>query len=287
MPMTLTRSLMAGTAIVLMGAVALPAAQAPRRFEAESVKRQTSPGPGIVAVTGTRVSGPFVTLRSLVQSAYGFDRDQVLGGPGWTDTDHFEVNATMRPGESREDAREMLRTLLADRFGLAAHIEKRDLPVTILTFGGQLGPKMRRSGPDCAPGTTPAGLPVPPPPPPPPAGAAEFFTLTNTPTGSKCGSLVMNGYISGRDLPVATLAWMLAQQTRRPVLDRTGLTEKYDFDLMYLPDTGPPAMNGNPIPWEAPALATAVREQLGLKLDSARAPVDVVVIDRASPPTEN
>lgn len=263
------------------------AAQGGRRFEAESVKRTTAPGPDIVIVTGTRVSGPFVTLRSLVQSAYGVDRDQVLGGPGWGDTDHFQVNATMAAGASRDDVRAMLRTLLTERFGFAAHTEKRDLPVNELTFTGQLGPKMRRAGPECAPGTTPANLPVPPPPPPPPAGAAEFFTLTNQPAGSKCGSMVMNGFISARDVPVANLAWMLAQLMRRPVVDRTGLTGKYDFDLMYLPDSGPPALNGTPIPWDAPALATAIREQLGLRLESSRAPVDVVVIDRATAPSEN
>jgi uncharacterized protein (TIGR03435 family) len=182
----------------------------------------------------------------------------------------------------------MLRTLLEERFGLAVHVEQRDLPVSVLTFSGQLGPRLRRSGPDCAPGMMPPGLPPPPPPPPaPPAGAAEFFTLTNTPTGSKCGTLVMNGFISGRDLPMANLAWMIAQLLRRPVFDRTGLADHYDFDLMYLPDVGPPQINGTAIAWDAPVLATAVREQLGLKLDSAREAVDVIVIDRVNPPTEN
>jgi uncharacterized protein (TIGR03435 family) len=275
--------------IILFSLIAHALAQAPRTFDAASVKRNpNAPGPGIVAVTGRRVSAPFVTMRTLVQSAYEVDRDQVVNGPGWIDSDRFEVSATAPAGASVGDVRLMLRALLAERFGLAAHTEQRDLPINILTFTGQLGPKMRKSGPECAPGTTPAGLPPPPPPPPStPAGAADMIILTAAPTGSRCGTLTMNGFISGRELPVGNLAWMLSQVVRRPVIDRTGLTDKYDFDLMYLPDVGPPQVNGTPVQWDAPALATALREQLGLKLDSSRGPVEVVVIDRVSPPTEN
>jgi uncharacterized protein (TIGR03435 family) len=276
-------------AVVAAGAIAVTG-QTPRGFDAASVKRNSSGAglPGIVAVTGQRVSAPFVTVRTLVQSAYGVDRDQVVNGPGWIDTDRFEVTAIAPAGASLTDVRAMLRALLGERFGLSAHTEQRDLPVDILTFTGQLGPKMRRSGPECAPGAMPPGFRAPPPPPPPtPAGAADMLILTTTPTGSRCGSMMINGFISGRELPVANLAWMLSQQVRRPVLDRTGLAGKYDFDLMYLPDVGPPQVNGTALPWDAPALATAIREQLGLKFDSSRAPVNVVVIDRVTPPTDN
>src|SRR4051812_10920065 len=113
---TLTR-----TAVAILALTVGAAAQAPRTFEAASIKRQTMPGPGVVAVTGTRVSAPFVTMRTLVQSAYGVDRDQVVNGPGWIDTDHFEVSAKVPAGTSVADVRLMLRALLADRFGLAAH----------------------------------------------------------------------------------------------------------------------------------------------------------------------
>jgi uncharacterized protein (TIGR03435 family) len=267
-----------------------PGAQAPRAFEVASIKRNTGSlgGMPLVAITGQRVSAPFVTVRTLVQVAYGVDRDQVAGGPGWIDSDRFEVNATAPAGATTAEVRGMLRTLLAERFGLTAHSEKRDLPVNVLTFGGQFGPKMRPAGPQCAPGTIPPGLPPPPPPPPPtPAGAAEMIVLGASPAGSKCGALVMNGFISGREMKMEAIAWMLSQLVRRPVLDRTGLGETYDFDLMYLPDVGPPQVNGTAIAWDAPALATAIREQLGLKFDSTRAPVQVVVVDRVTAPTEN
>jgi uncharacterized protein (TIGR03435 family) len=273
---------------VILALTVVVFAQAPRTFDAASVKRNPDrPGPRIVAVTGRRVSAPFVTVRMLVQVAYGVESDQVVGGPAWIDTDHFEVNATTPAGASIADVRQMLQVLLAERFGLAARRESREGPVYLLSYAGAFGPKMRPAGDVCAPITPPPGLAVPPPPPPPPAGAAELIALGAAPGGSRCGGLQMSGYVSARDWSIASLAWVLMQELHRPVLDRTGLTQTYDFDLMYLPDTGPPRINGGALVWDAPALTTAVREQLGLKLDSSRAPVDVVVIDRVAPPTAN
>jgi uncharacterized protein (TIGR03435 family) len=81
--------------------------------------------------------------------------------------------------------------------------------------------------------------------------------------------------------------WIVMREVARPVINRTGLTGRYDLDLTFLPDSGPMTINGNAINADAPSLTTAVREQLGLRLESGRAPVDVVVIDRVSPPTEN
>jgi len=276
--------------MLALGAMAVTAAQTPHAFDAASVKMAAATGmgqPRIVAVTGRRVSAPFVTLRMLVQVAFNVDRDQVIGGPAWLDSDHFEVNATSPTGTSIADVRTMLQALLAERFGLVAHRETRELPAHVLTFSGQFGPKMRRSPDECAPVALPPGLPVPPPPPPPPVDAAEFIALGVAPGIGICQSLTMGGFISGRAMGIATLCWFLTQELRRPVLDRTGLTERYDFDLMYLPDVGPPQMNGTPAPWDAPSLTTAVREQLGLRLDSTRAPIDVVVIDRVTAPTQN
>jgi uncharacterized protein (TIGR03435 family) len=273
---------------VILALTLAASAQAPRTFDAASVKRNPDrPGPGIVAVTGRRISAPFVTLRMLVQVAYGVEQDQVTGGPPWIDSDHFEVNATAPAGASIDDVRLMLRQMLAERFGLAARKETREGPAYVLSFSGQFGPKMRRAADPCAPLVPPPGLNVPPPPPPPPAGAAEFVALGVAPGGSKCGGLQMNGYISARDWSMDSLVWVLRQALARPVIDRTGLKEKYDFDLMYLPDSGPPRINGGALTWDAPSLTTAVREQLGLKLDTSREPIDVIVIDRATPPTEN
>ena len=264
-------------------------AQVTRTFEAASVKRNANGRglPVIVAVTGNRLSAPFVTVRELIRVAYGVEEHQVVGGPGWLDSDRFEVGATIPEHTPLTVVPEMLRALLADRFALAVHTEKRDLPVYNLLFTGQLGPQMRRSGPECAPFSAPPGLPAPPPPPPPPAGAAPMLVLGQKESESKCPSAVMRGYVSARDLPVWGLADILMRELRRPVIDRTQLTGHYDIDLNFLPDSGPMMVNGTAVNGDAPPLSTAVREQLGLRLDSARAPVDVVVVDRVSAPTEN
>jgi uncharacterized protein (TIGR03435 family) len=276
-------------ALILIVISASLAAQTPRSFEAASVKRNATNGAGlppIVAISGQRLSAPFVTLRELIRVAYGVNENQVVGGPDWVGSDRFEVSATIPPDASTDAVREMLRTLLAERFKLAVHPEKRDLPVYTLMSTGQLGPKMRAAGPDCAPLSSPAGIPAPPPPPPPPAGAGPM-TVLGQPPGSKCGTAMMRGFISARDIVLETFAFLLMRELQRPVVDRTQLTGRYDLDLTFLPDSGPMMINGTAINADAPSLTTAVREQLGLKLDSTRAPVDVIVIDRVSAPTEN
>ena len=113
------------------------------------------------------------------------------------------------------------------------------------------------------------------------------MTILNQPPGSKCGNVVFNGFFSMRAVPLITFVTNLSRQIRLPIVDRTALTGAYDIDLNFLPDTGPMIFNGQAINADAPSLQTAVREQLGLKLDSTRAPLDVVVIDRVNAPTEN
>jgi len=276
-------------ALVLTILTASLAAQAPRAFDAASVKRNTTNGAGlppVIAISGQRLSAPFVTLREIVRVAYGVNENQVVGGPDWIGSDRFEVGAAIPSGASVDAVREMLRTLLAERFGLAAHPEKRELPVYTLTFTGQMGPQMRPAGSECAPLSSPAGIPAPPPPPPPPAGAGPM-TVLGQPPGSKCGTAMMRGFISARDIVLETFAFLLMRELQRPVVDRTQLTGRYDLDLNFLPDSGPMVINGTAINADAPSLTTAVREQLGLKLDSTRAPVDVIVIDRVNAPTGN
>jgi uncharacterized protein (TIGR03435 family) len=277
---------------LLVAAVALGVAraQAPAAFEAASIKRNTTNGAGlppVVVISGNRLSAPFVTLRELVRVAYGVSDHQVVGGPGWIGSDRFEVGATIPAGTSTDIVREMLRALLAERFHLATHTEKRDLPVYALLYTGQLGSKMRAAGPECAPLSRPAGLPTPPPPPPPPPGAGAMLVLGQPQSGSKCGTAMMRGFISARDIQMDTFAFLLMREVQRPVIDRTQLTGRYDLDLNFLPDSGPMMLNGTAINADAPSLTTAVREQLGLRLDSTREPFDVVVIDRVMAPTEN
>lgn len=278
-----------GASTLVLALISSAAAQAPSSFEAASVKRNTTNGAGlppIVLVQSGRLRAPFSTLRDLMQAAYGVEPNQIIGGPGWVDSDRFEVTATLPQGATIADAPAMLRTLLADRFGLVARQEARELPVLFLDAPGRLGPDISVAGTECKAMKSPAGLPVPPPPPPPPANAGPVIVL-NQPPGSKCGSIVFNGFFSMRAVPLVSFVTSLSRQSRRTIIDRTKLSAVYDIDLYFLPDAGPLMVNGNAINADAPSLQTAVREQLGLRLESGRAQVDVVVIDRVSAPTEN
>jgi uncharacterized protein (TIGR03435 family) len=179
----------------------------------------------------------------------------------------------------------MVRALLAERFALTAHAESRQLPVYLLTrVGGQQSRGLTRSGPECAPLTMPSGIPMPPPPPPSMTGIPLSVTRTplRCPTIFALGSI---GHVSARAITMDGFASALVGAVQRPVIDQTGLTGEFDIDLTYgsaleaLPA-------GSPVDF-SPVLFTAIREQLGLKLENARAPVQVLVIERVQRPTEN
>jgi uncharacterized protein (TIGR03435 family) len=232
---------------------------------------------------------PGATVRELVGAAYGVFDNQITGGPGWIGSDRFEVLATTIPDVSLADARAMLRKLLAERFGLSAHVEQRELAVYFLQPARddrQLGKQLRRSGPECTFPTGPRDVPMPPPPPPPPPVKGRVLALDSPPL--PCPSMVFGNSASGhwsiRSWTMSNLAQRLTGALGRPVLDRTGLEGPFDLDLTFA-QQAPPV--DAPAEAQFPALTTAVREQLGLRIESARAPVDVLVIDRVEPPTEN
>jgi uncharacterized protein (TIGR03435 family) len=278
------------TLLTALAATVTLAAQAPA-FDVSSVKRQQGNdgrGRGITVQPGGRFMAPSATLRELVRAAYGLQDLQVTGGPDWIERDRFEVLGTANPEATLADARAMLRALLAERFHLAAHIEQRELPVYILTVAraGRLGDQLRPSGGACVPPTGPRNVPMPAPPPPPPPAAGRVLSL-DAPS-LPCPSMVFNNVSSGhwsiRNWPIAHFADRLTSTLGRQVIDRTGLSGTFDFDVTY--GTQAPAIDGA-APTDVPALATALREQLGLRLDGTRAPVDVLVIDRVAPPEEN
>jgi uncharacterized protein (TIGR03435 family) len=275
-------------AVATFGTV--PHAQSTASFQVASIKRADAgrEGPPAVALhTGGRLTAPNVTLKELVRVAFAVEPDQVLGGPGWVDDDRFEIAANARLTASVDDARAMLRTLLADRFHLAVHREMRDLGVYVIDSTETRGPGLRPAADACTdPPKAPSGVPRPPPPPPPPAGQAPM-TILNLPRGTACGAMLLNGWLSARRVSIGWFAEELARVVHRQVLDHTGLAGNFDIDLAYTPDTGPLLLNGQSISGDAPALSTAMREQLGLKLTSTKQSLPVVVIDRAEPPTAN
>jgi len=255
-------------------------------FEVASVRPNKS-GDGRVML-GVQPGGGFnatnVPLRLLLRQAFNVQDFQIVGGPDWIGSDRFDVIAKAPEGvEFTADVmRSMLRSLLVERFTLAFHNETRDMPVYALMKArtdGKLGTKLTPATVDCAAlgrGRRGGG---PPPAPPQPGQKMD------------CGMMIGPGRLNAGGMPMSNLATALAPQVGRIVLDKTELMGNYDFELSYAPEAigsvgGPPLLNGGPLPVDpnAPNLFTALQEQLGLKLDSQRGPVDVVVIDRIEQP---
>ena len=281
---------------VVLATAAVAAQNAAPVFEVASVKRNPDAPfsfPGLMLQPGGRVTSPGTSLRQLILVAYGLQDLQLLGGPAWMGGDRFAIDARTGADATRASVRLMLRALLAERFQLAAHAEKRELPSLTLVPAnrdGKLGPRLRRAGADCTAPTPPPGVPLPPPPPPGPGGDVTPV-LPQDPLGPQCGAISFPGWISGRRMTMAQLVVMLTQVTRRIVVDESGLTGEFDVDITFMPDQ-PVQLNGGAAPpalsqSDRPPLLTAIQEDLGLKLEPRRRDVDVLVIDRVERPTEN
>lgn len=229
-------------------------------------------------------------LRQLIVFSHSLQPQQLVGGPSWIDTDRFDITAQAEgnigptpPGGPPGPAQLMMQRLLAERFGLVVHAESRELPVYALTVvrrDGQLGPRMRPAVTDCLALMTsaPGGVPVQSP---------------RLPDGRPACGITRDG--SGKVMAGGTSMTMLAMSmltgpAGRLVIDRTGLTGGYDFDFEYAAEPAPgaaPAPEAATAVTDRPGLFTALEEQLGLKLQPTRAPIDVTVIDRVTPPTGN
>jgi uncharacterized protein (TIGR03435 family) len=273
-------SLLAGltpAALVPTGVTAA-SRQAPAQFEVASVKANTSGDAKVVIqmLPGGRFTATNATLRQLIRNAYQLQEFQITGGPSWLDRDHFDIVAKAE-GASPDDpgrGQLMLKALLAERFALTVHIDKRELPVYALVpakSDGTPGPGLKRAGPECE--ARDAGSPG---------------------NRSACDLRVLPGTVAAGRATLAELATGLSPLVGRVVQDRTGLAGNFAFTLRWTPEQMSPglerkarAMGLPPVDSEGSSLFTAVREQLGLKLDSQKGPVDVLVIDRAERPKEN
>jgi uncharacterized protein (TIGR03435 family) len=205
-----------------------------------------------------------------------------VGGATALQSDKFDVVATTVAGTSQEQAFLMLRGLLSERFKLVVHRETRDLPIYALVMArkdGRLGPRLRPSNVDCS--AVPSDGPAPSPTP------GEFVAepckgLRNVP-----------GKATGRAVTIQTLARLMSGwvDDHRPVEDRTGLTGNFDLDLDWTPDRplpSPPAgAPAPPVDSDGAGLFTALQEQLGLKVESTKNSIELLVVDHAEPPTEN
>jgi len=274
------------TAAVLAVLVASVAVQTPAStFEVASVRinREVSDRPTFVRPVlqpGGRVLMRNQTLRDLILTAYGVRENELIGGPDWVGSTGFDLEARGAPDMSAETALAMLRTLLADRFSLALRRQRRDLPIYIMIAArnGRPGPQLRPAAAQCADVNRPKGMP----PGPPPSEVPVPLPLRVAGTPRRCPSLFIAGHFSGRAVSMDILAGELADVAGRPVVNRTGLTGEFDLDLNYTAD-----LVTEPSTTAAPGLRTALEDQLGLRLEAGRGPVDVLIIDRAQRPTEN
>ncbi|HEY4364738.1 MAG TPA: TIGR03435 family protein [Bryobacteraceae bacterium] len=234
---------------VLLSALlpALALAQTPA-FEVASIR----PSPALANWSGFQLPGgerfqaSHVTLKAMIAYAYEVREFTISGGPGWASSELFEIEAKV-PGEATAArARAMMRTVLEERFKLAVRRETKDTAVYQLVVAKGIRPKLEES------------------------------------TEGGFLKYVGRGQVEGHGYPMSGLAKYLESLLRQPVLEKTGLTARYNFKLNYTPDETQAAL---PVPagvaTDAPSLYAALQEQLGLKLEPAKGPVEFIVIDHA------
>ena len=240
------------------------AADADPAFEVATIKPSdpNRPGRRLFSIRGAEVAVVDTTVSDLIVFAYGVHAEQISGAPAWVESDKFDI--TGKPeGEGQPNPKQfktMLQKLLADRFQLTFHSNKKQLTVYALTVKNN-GPKLTLSE---------AASPIP----------NLIFRAGNWPV---------------RNATMEEFAGLLQAHLDRPVVDETGLKGRFDFQLQWTPDETPFASSGGPgkppKPPERtdslPDLFTAIQQQLGLKLESTKAQVDVLVIDRVEKPSEN
>ena len=265
-------------AAVLMTAAATLAQS--RAFEAAFVKRRTEPGGGFMGrQPGGRFTAQGVSLQDLIVFSYEIQPYQIVDGPRWLDTERWDVTATGAPG-APADVLVALQNLLTNRFSLVVRREKRELPVFAIVLAStdrRLGPQLKQSAIDCAAAQKEASKTgvIPP-------DAKQLCRVEG-----RLGSIQIGGS------PLSTFAAMLSTRLQRTVVDRTGLTGPWDVTLTYTPEPSqiaPGALSPGQQPTfdpNGPSIFTAVQEQLGLRLEATRAPVDALVIERAEFATDN
>ncbi len=244
------------------------AADADPSFEVATIKPSKPEQPGkAFLVRGTRFTTINTTMLDLITFAYDVQQKQVVGGPDWISTDKFDIAAQPDvPGApNRQQLKSMVQKLLADRFQLKFHQDKKELSAYVLTVA-KSGQKMKKND------ANPNGLP------------GLFFRQLGVLTVQNA---TMNDFTQ----------LMQSAVLDRPVVDQTGLEGRWDFLLKWTPDESqfggmgikvpPPSDAGSDAADAAPPLFTAIQEQIGLKLDAGKAPVRVLVLDRIEKPSEN
>ena len=231
----------------------------PLAFDVASVKPSNPGGRGLMLIRpmpgGQTYIARNVPLRMMITAMYRITDSQIAGGPDWIDTEHYDIDAKAERPSTLEQLHEMFRTLLADRFQLRYHHETREIPAYVLTVANS-GTKLK------------------------PSESQEIFDVPIKPDGPS--------RVVGTRVPMSYLSWYLSFRVGRPVVDGTALDGFYDFTLAWLPNPGldSPGVQYND-PSEEPAILVAVREQLGLKSQPRKAPIEVLIIDHVVRPQAN
>jgi uncharacterized protein (TIGR03435 family) len=261
----------AGTGILLLAAATTGVAaqaQAQPKFEVSTVKPNSANDHRVMlrGSPGGRFEATGVSLKLLITEAYDVRDFQISGGPPWIATERWDIVAKAEGITDRippDQLKPMLAGLIEDRFQIKSHRETKELPIYVLVIG-KTGSKLQAN----------AGEPGP-------------------------GMYMGRGHFKGTKIPISMLAQQLSQQVGRTVVDKTGLKGDFDFTLDWTPEIGqggslfgpPPGPSGpeGPPPGDpnGPSIFTAVQEQLGLKLESDKGPVDILVLDKVERPTEN
>jgi uncharacterized protein (TIGR03435 family) len=289
--------------LALLTAPISPAQSTPPAFDVASIKlvpNCQAASWGRAGLSPHNLAIPCVSLRTLIRLAYGdmlvgpslgARRMEVQGGPGWLDTERYQVLAKSEGSAAGQPAAPMLQTLLEERFKVKVHKEAKSSPVYILTVAGG-GPKLQPAkGGSCIE----VDLNNPQPPAPPKPGEPR-------PNYCGMGRAKGNGSVTFADWYGVSMAdfagRMLSNEVDLPVVDRTGLTARFDVHIEYVPNrqiTGPATLNGAPTdlpeaaadPTAGPSIFSALEGQLGLKLTPGKAPLDIIIVDHAEKPTEN
>jgi bla regulator protein blaR1 len=241
-----------------------PQAEAPRKFEAATIKpsRPDRQGSGLNLFPG-RIRVVNSSLKFCIETAWNLRDFQVSGATGWIAAERYDIEAVAGSPFKKGEYRTMLQALLVDRFGLVIHREKQDKEGFALVIG--------RSNPKL----------------PPPAEDPDIM-FSRTPSGDRT--------LKAKSATLQQLAEALSSTLGAPVVDRTGIEGQFDLSLQWTPDpessprtlkSGEPAPPPPPDALSGPSLFTALQQTLGLKLERQKAPVEVVVIDHASRPSEN
>jgi uncharacterized protein (TIGR03435 family) len=228
------------------------------------------------------------SIRLLMQNAYGLQPFQIAGGPAWIDFASYDIEAKAEGSVNQRQVFLMLQSLLEDRFHLKVHRETKELPAYALT-AAKSGLKLLppKEG-DCV-GPNPDGLTsyspgtrmAPPGLGPPPVARCGSVSVALLPSGAR---------MQGGKIPMPEFTRVLSMALGSPVIDRTGFTQLFDVRLDFQSDEITAALPPPPVPPDNPSnpsILIALQEQLGLKLEASKGPVEVLVVDRLERPAEN